>query len=78
VGEVPETENPFPVTWSLADIRILLREIFRNTIMVAIKSFLSAGAVALLIDAVSAQTFQRLGTCPKLGKYLGDQLTSFN
>jgi hypothetical protein len=37
--------------------------------MVAIKSFLSASAVALLIDAVSAQTFQRLGTCPKLGEY---------
>lgn len=43
--------------------------------MVAVKSFLSAGAVALLLDVVSAQTFQRLGTCPKLGEYCVDQLT---
>lgn len=46
--------------------------------MVAIKSFLPAGAVALLISAVSAQTFQRLGTCPKLGKYRVGPLMSFN
>lgn len=43
--------------------------------MVAIKSFLSVGAVAFLIDAVSAQTFQRLGTCPKLGEHRVGQLT---
>lgn len=42
--------------------------------MVAIKSFLSVGSVALLIDVVSAQTFQRLGTCPKLGEYCGGLL----
>ncbi|TID27315.1 putative extracellular phytase [Venturia nashicola] len=35
--------------------------------MVAITSFLSVGAVAFLFDAVLAQTFQRLGTCPDLG-----------
>ena len=44
--------------------------------MVAIKSFLSAGVVTLLIDVVSAQSFQRLGTCPKLGEYHIGQLMS--
>lgn len=42
--------------------------------MVAIKSLLSIGAAAFFIDAVSAQTFQRLGTCPKLGEYRVGQL----